>query len=56
MLDENSLVDAVEQLSNDPKWSSYFGFSESAGIALIHCTLTEGYELLDSYYKLSEEA
>lgn len=56
MLDENSLVDAVEQLSNDPKWSSYFGFSESAGIALIHCTLTEGYELLDSYYQLSEEA
>lgn len=56
MLDENSLVDAVEQLSNDPKWSSYFGFSESAGIALIHCTLTEGYELLDSYYKPTEEA
>ena len=56
MLDENSLVEAVEQLSNDPRWSSYFGFSESAGIALIHCTLTEGYELLDSYYKLSEKA
>ncbi|MDD2228723.1 MAG: DUF4007 family protein [Candidatus Cloacimonetes bacterium] len=56
MLDENSLVDAVEQLSNDPKWSNHFGFSETAGIALIHCTLTDGFELLDSYYKQSEEA
>lgn len=55
MLDENSLVDAVEQLSNDPKWSSHFGFSESAGIALIHCTLSDGFKLLDSYYKQSEE-
>lgn len=56
MLDENSLVDAVEQLSNDPKWSSHFGFNESAGIALIHCTLSDGWELLESYYKQSEEA
>jgi anion-transporting ArsA/GET3 family ATPase len=56
MLDENSLVDAVDQLSDDPKWSTHFGFSETAGVALIHCTLTDGCELLDSYYKQSEEA
>ncbi|MDD2230119.1 MAG: DUF4007 family protein [Candidatus Cloacimonetes bacterium] len=56
MLDENSLVDAVDQLSDDPKWSTHFGFSETAGIALIHCTLTDGFELLDSYYKQNEES
>lgn len=56
MLDENSLVDAVEQLGDDPKWSKHFGFSESAGVALIHCTLTDGFELLESYYRQGEGA
>lgn len=56
MLDENSIVEAVEQLSNEPKWSESFGFSEAAGVALIHCNLVEGNDILDHYYEKAVEA
>jgi len=46
----------VEQLSNEPKWSEAFGFSEAAGVALIHCNLVEGNDILDHYYKKAVEA
>jgi len=51
MLDENSLVEAINTLNVDPMWGEDFSFTESAGIATVHCTLTHGNKLLDSYYK-----
>jgi hypothetical protein len=56
MLDENSIVEAVEQLSNEPKWAESFGFSEAAGVALIHCNLVEGNDILNHFYKKVVEA
>lgn len=50
MLDENSLIEAINILHSNPIWESQFSFTESAGIALIHCSLTEGNALLDQYY------
>lgn len=55
MLDENSIVEAVEQLSNEPQWAESFGFSEAAGVALIHCNLVDGSDLLNHYYKKAVE-
>jgi len=51
MMDENSLIEAVNLLNGNPRWASEFSFSESAGIALIHCSLQDGNELLNSYYR-----
>jgi hypothetical protein len=50
-LDENTLVEAINTLHADPVWGSMFSFSESAGIALIHCSLQDGDGLLEYYYK-----
>lgn len=57
MLDENTMVEAVNYLHSSPEWSAYFSFVESAGIALIHCTLPNGNDLLQYYYNrgLNEE-
>lgn len=51
MLDENSLIEAIEELSNSTLWAPYFGFSEGAGVALIKCSLEDGDSLLDEYYR-----
>ena len=51
MLDENSLIEAINILHSNPIWESKFRFTESAGIALIHCSLQKGDELLEQYYK-----
>lgn len=56
MLDENSIVEAVDQLGNEPQWADFFGFSEAAGVALIHCNLEEGNDILNYYYKKAVEA
>jgi len=50
-LDENSLIEAINTLHANPIWESKFSFTESAGIALIHCSLQNGDELLEHYYK-----
>ncbi len=52
MLDENALVGAVQELHEDPKWGDSFDFTESAGIAQIHCRVEKenAYELLESYF------
>lgn len=50
MLDENSLIEAINVLHSNPRWESKFSFTESAGIALIHCSLSDGNELLKYYY------
>jgi hypothetical protein len=50
MLDENSLIEAINTLNSNPKWESKFSFVESAGIALIHCSLQSGNDLLEHYY------
>lgn len=50
MLDENSIVEAVNHLHSDPRWGSKFHFSESAGVALVQCTVSDGNDLLSSYY------
>lgn len=39
MLDENALIEAVQELHENPKWGHCFDFTESAGIAQIHCHL-----------------
>ncbi len=51
MLDENSLVDAINSLYADSSWGKFFNFTESAGIATIQCTLPDGNELLKKYYQ-----
>lgn len=51
MLDENSLVDAVNNLNADASWGKFFNFTESAGIATIQCTLPDGNDLLTRYYQ-----
>jgi len=51
MLDENSVIEAISVLHEDPLWGSYFDFTESSGIAMIHCTLKDGTRLLEYYYK-----
>ncbi|MCK9482315.1 MAG: DUF4007 family protein [Bacteroidia bacterium] len=50
MLDENSLIGAIESLSNQEKWSDCIGYNEAAGIALLYCELEDGMSLLESYY------
>jgi hypothetical protein len=50
-LDENTLVEAINTLHTDPVCESMFSFTESAGIALIHCSLHDGDDLLEYYYK-----
>lgn len=57
MLDENALVEAVQELQENPRWGTRFNFTESAGIAQIHCTILqeEADQLLDSYYFRKED-
>lgn len=50
MLDENSLIEAITELSMHPARAGRFNFTESAGIALIHCSISDGNELLNHYY------
>lgn len=52
MLDENSLIEAIEELNKNPWRGGEFRFSESAGIAQVHCDLDieDASQLLDSYY------
>lgn len=50
MLDENSMIEAINLLNNEPQWASKISFTESAGIALIHCSINNGAEFLEHYY------
>jgi len=56
MLDENALVEAVQELQEDRRWGTMFNFTESAGIAQVHCSVVpeEADQLLDSYYHRGE--
>jgi len=53
MLDENALIEAIQILHTSSKWQDRYSFSESAGVALIHCNMDkdDAYELLDDYFK-----
>ncbi len=53
MLDENTLVEAVQELCENKAWSEKFGFTESAGNAQIYCYVGSDHAdaLLDSYYR-----
>lgn len=53
MLDENALIEAIQMLHTSDKWQDKYSFTESAGVALIHCNMEkeEAYELLDDYFK-----
>lgn len=53
MLDENALIEAVQELQENSIWGNQFDFTESAGIAQVHCyiALDEADELLRSYYR-----
>ena len=51
MLDENTMIEAINSLNSSPKWGPYFSFTETSGIANIQCTLPDGNELLKYYYK-----
>jgi len=52
MLNENALVEAVQELHESPRWGKDFNFTESAGIAQVHCNIPydEAEKLLDGYY------
>lgn len=52
MLDENALIEAVQDLQESAMWGARFGFTESAGLAHVSCTveLDESTDLLNSYY------
>ncbi len=56
MLDENALVEAVQELQEDRRWGTMFNFTESAGIAQVHCSVVpeEADQLLNSYYHRGE--
>jgi hypothetical protein len=53
MLDENAMIEAIQLLSASPKWHGKYGFSESAGVALVRCEMEEeeAWELLNDYYR-----
>jgi len=53
MLDENALVEAIQSLNGSSKWQGKFSFTESAGVALVHCNINreEAFDLLNDYYK-----
>ena len=53
MLDENTLIEAIEELQEDPAWGAAINFTESAGIAQVHCRLEGGVaeSLLSAYYR-----
>ncbi len=51
MLDENSLIEAVESLKATSPWENDFDFTESAGIALIRCSIRNGDDLLEKYFR-----
>ena len=52
MLDENAMIEAIQLLSASPKWHGKYGFSESAGVALVRCEMEEkeAWDLLNDYY------
>ena len=52
MLDEDSLIGAIKDLQSSQDYRGYFDYSESAGIAIIHCSVPQGKltSLLQSYY------
>lgn len=52
MLDESALIEAVQELHGNSIWGNRFDFTESAGVAQVHCNvaLVEAEELLTSYY------
>lgn len=52
MLDENSLVEAIQELHESPRWGGQFDFTESAGIAQVHCNVSQKNAdlLLDNYF------
>lgn len=56
MLDENSMVEAIRQLSEHPKFCDAISLtlSEGEGLETVHCALEDGDALLRSYYKISE--
>ncbi len=53
MLDGRSLIEAVQQLHANPQWNMKFNFTESEGVALIHCNMTQkdSFDLIESYFK-----
>jgi hypothetical protein len=53
MLDENALIDAIQKLHENPIWGDRFDFTESAGVAQVHCNIAidEAYAVLNSYYR-----
>jgi hypothetical protein len=50
LLDENSLIEAINTLGEDSQFGNFFSFTESAGTAMINCSLENGNELLEYYY------
>ena len=52
MLDENTLIEAVQDLQQNTKWARQFDFTESAGLAQVYCNVDpeESEELLSGYY------
>ncbi|MEI7788779.1 MAG: DUF4007 family protein [Chlorobiaceae bacterium] len=53
MLDENTLIEAVQDLHENPIWGRRFDFTESAGLAQVYCNVDpeESEELLNIYYR-----
>lgn len=49
-LDENTIVDAITTIQTHPVFGSRFAFTETSGIAMIQCTMENGFELLNQYY------
>lgn len=53
MLDENTLVEAIQVFCENKTWSEQFGFTKSAGNALIYCYVgsDDAENLLENYYR-----
>lgn len=50
LLDENSLVDAINALHEHHLFGEFFELTESAGISRILCRLKNGFDILEDYY------
>jgi hypothetical protein len=52
MLDENALIESIQELQEHPLWGKEFDFTESAGVAQVHCDLSldDAEKMLTSYY------
>ena len=51
MLDENSIIDALEELNRMQSFMGKYVLTESADVTRIFCNVEDGLDMLSLYYK-----